>query len=211
MNNTIPINTSELPIVMQPSILHKIRDYFEDKKPDDAADTFYLYSWLYETSRYQKNSQVWANDVFLKKKLRIGGDKLKRIKAVLRKMDLIDYIPKRHKESGEKRYYIFVRLTWGYDPIIELGLACQLNKSKSFLISRYGELKSICSADDIGLDGLSLDGEDVEIYESDIYFHKGLIKIQADTSNGQREFSFPTHMVPDIIRKTYNYVVEQIN
>lgn len=208
MNSTDKRKDS-LPIIIHPSILEEIRAYFEDKQPDNAAETYYLYSWLYETSRFQGNNQVWANDVFLKKKLRIGGDKLKRAKAVLRKLDLIDYIRGRAND-GSIIYYIHVRKVWGYDPIIELGENCHALKCKKELIETYGESSPICTTEDIELDEIFLDGEELWFEQAHIYFEKGLIKIRSFTGGGVRDFALPKNMANDIIRRAYNYTAENM-
>ena len=147
--------------------------------------------------------------MFLKKKLRFGGDKLKRVKSVLRKLDLIDYV--RGKDNdGKEIYYIHIRHVWGYDPIIELGENCHALRCKKYLIETYGELNQICTSEDIGLEEMLIDDEEVGVFDGQIYFHDGCIKIKSYTEIGERQFAFPTHRVNDIIRRTYNYAVENM-
>jgi hypothetical protein len=79
----------------------------------DARD---LYLHLMFTARMQETNQVWANKTYLKKGLSLGDTRLKRAKALLKKLGLIEYVQPRKKGKVEK---VYIRLTklWSWQTI----------------------------------------------------------------------------------------------
>lgn len=70
-------------------------------KLEFGGDAFLLYSHLMFTARRQKTNSVYAKDVYLKKGLGWGGDKVKRTKSILKKMGLIEYIRRVDPKTGK--------------------------------------------------------------------------------------------------------------
>lgn len=69
-----------------------------------------LYLHLQFTARVQATNQVWAKDSYLRKGLQIGQAKLKRLKAILHNMGLIEYVQQRGADGRLAERYIRVRL-----------------------------------------------------------------------------------------------------
>ena len=67
-------------------------------KGQDGRDAFLVYTHLLYTHRREGTNRPWATIEYLKKGLGLGGDKIKRAKALLVKMGLIAY---RQQHTGK--------------------------------------------------------------------------------------------------------------
>ena len=69
-------------------------------------DAFQLYMHLMFTARLQETNQVWARDTYLMKGLGIGTPRLKKAKALLKKLGLIEYVRNRKEDGTLDKVYI---------------------------------------------------------------------------------------------------------
>ena len=74
----------------------------------EGLDAMRVWLHLQYTSIRQDTRNVWAKDVYIKKGLEMGGDKVKRMKAWLRRHDLIDYKRTRNADGTLGETYIQV-------------------------------------------------------------------------------------------------------
>lgn len=74
---------------------------------DNCADCIALYVFYYKTAKWQKTNTIKANDLYVKKSLKWGAEKIKRTKAILKEHGLIDIIQRR-KEGKIEGWYIQV-------------------------------------------------------------------------------------------------------
>lgn len=81
----------------------------------DGMDAYLLYSHLMFTARLQHTNSVKADDIYLKNGLQWGSVKLKKIKALLHKMNLIEYKQVRKGDGKLAEKYIIVHATGGTD------------------------------------------------------------------------------------------------
>lgn len=72
---------------------------------DNSADCIALYVFYYKTAKWQKTKVVKANDLYVKKSLKWGIDKIRRTKAILKEHGLIDIVQKR-KDGKIDGWYI---------------------------------------------------------------------------------------------------------
>lgn len=74
---------------------------------DNCADCIALYVFYYKTAKWQKTNTIKANDLYVKKSLKWGAEKIKRTKAILKENGLINIIQRR-KEGKIEGWYIEV-------------------------------------------------------------------------------------------------------
>lgn len=74
---------------------------------DNAADCIALYVFYYKTAKWQETNIIKANDLYIKKSLKWGIDKIRRTKAVLKENGLIDIVQRR-KDNKIDGWYIQV-------------------------------------------------------------------------------------------------------
>lgn len=74
---------------------------------DNCADCIALYIFYYKTAKWQKTNTIKANDLYVKKSLKWGAEKIKRTKAILKENGLINIIQRR-KEGKIEGWYIEV-------------------------------------------------------------------------------------------------------
>lgn len=72
---------------------------------DNAADCIALYMFYYKTAKWQKTNTIKANDVYIKKSLKWGSDKIRKTKANLKENGLIDIVQRR-KDGKIDGWYI---------------------------------------------------------------------------------------------------------
>lgn len=73
-------------------------------KLDNCADCIALYVFYYKTAKWQKTNQIKANDVYVKKSLKWGDNRLKSAKAILKLNGLIEIIQRRNNGKIEGWY-----------------------------------------------------------------------------------------------------------
>lgn len=71
---------------------------------DNCADCIALYVFYYKTAKWQKTNTIKANDLYVKKSLKWGAEKIKRTKAILKENGLINIIQRRKKGKIEGWY-----------------------------------------------------------------------------------------------------------
>ena len=76
-------------------------------KLDNCADCIALYVFYYKTAKWQKTNTIKANDLYVKKSLKWGIDKIKRTKAILKEHGLINIVQRR-KNGKIEGWYIEV-------------------------------------------------------------------------------------------------------
>lgn len=76
-------------------------------KLDNCADCIALYVFYYKTAKWQKTNTIKANDLYVKKSLKWGIDKIKRTKAILKEHGLINIVQRR-KDGKIEGWYIEV-------------------------------------------------------------------------------------------------------
>ena len=76
-------------------------------KLDNCADCISLYVFYYKTAKWQKTNTIKANDLYVKKSLKWGIDKIKRTKAILKEHGLINIVQRR-KDGKIEGWYIEV-------------------------------------------------------------------------------------------------------
>jgi uncharacterized phage protein (TIGR02220 family) len=74
---------------------------------DNCADCISLYVFYYKTAKWQKTNTIKANDLYVKKSLKWGIDKIKRTKAILKEHGLINIVQRR-KDGKIEGWYIEV-------------------------------------------------------------------------------------------------------
>ena len=74
-------------------------------KLDNCADCVALYVFYYKTAKWQKTNTIKANDLYVKKSLKWGIDKIKRTKKTLKEHGLIDIVQRR-KDGKIDGWYI---------------------------------------------------------------------------------------------------------
>lgn len=74
---------------------------------DNCADCIALYVFYYKTAKWQKTNTIKANDMYIKKSLKWGIDKIKRTKATLKEHGLINIVQRR-KAGKIEGWYIEV-------------------------------------------------------------------------------------------------------
>lgn len=74
---------------------------------DNCADCIALYSLYYKTAKWQKTNTVRANDLYVKKCLKWGIDRIKKTKQTLKEHGLIDIVQRR-KDGKIEGWYIQV-------------------------------------------------------------------------------------------------------
>lgn len=74
---------------------------------DNCADCIALYVFYYKTAKWQKTNTIKANDMYIKKSLKWGIDKIKRTKATLKEHGLINIVQRR-KDGKIEGWYIEV-------------------------------------------------------------------------------------------------------
>ena len=100
-----------LPIVIKDNVLSAIYTYYQDIQRNDTSYAYAVYLFLYKTARIQNNIRVYADDVFIRKGVAIGEKMLKRVKADLVRMKLIEYHQDRTKGVFSHKY-IEVKYVW---------------------------------------------------------------------------------------------------
>ena len=76
-------------------------------KLDNCADCIALYVFYYKTAKWQKTNTIKANDVYVKKSLKWGIDKIKRTKNILKEHGLINIVQRR-KDGKIEGWYVEV-------------------------------------------------------------------------------------------------------
>ncbi len=76
---------------------------------EHPAECIAVYMHLVRTARWQKTNSVWANNSYIKNGLKLGDKRLKRAKAELRALKLIDYIQKRNDKGQLGDTYIVIK------------------------------------------------------------------------------------------------------
>lgn len=76
-------------------------------KLDNCSDCIALYVFYYKTAKWQKTNTIKANDTYVKKSLKWGGDKVRRTKKILKENGLIDIVQSR-KDGKISGWYIQV-------------------------------------------------------------------------------------------------------
>jgi len=74
-----------------------------------GMNAYLLYSHLMFTARLQKTDTVWAKDLYIRKGLNWGSQKLLKAKALLKDLNLIETIKKRDKKGKIEGWYIKVK------------------------------------------------------------------------------------------------------
>lgn len=74
---------------------------------ENAADCIALYILYYKTAKWQKTNTIKANDLYVKKSLKWGIDKIKRTKQTLKEHGLINIVQRR-KDGKIEGWYIEV-------------------------------------------------------------------------------------------------------
>ncbi len=69
-------------------------------------DAFQLYIHLMFTARLQETNQVWAKNSYLMKGLGMGTPRLKKAKALLKKLGLVEYVQSRKNDGTMGEVYI---------------------------------------------------------------------------------------------------------
>ena len=82
-----------------------------------GMDAKNLYEHLMFTARLQGTMSVWAKDTYLMKGLHLGKDKLKKAKALLHKLKLIEYRQDRDEEGHFKDSYILIKTSYTTAPV----------------------------------------------------------------------------------------------
>ncbi len=82
----------------------------------DARD---LYLHLMFTARLQETNQVWANKTYLKEGLFLGDARLKRAKALLKKLGLIEYVKERGGRGRLSKVYIRLTKLWSWGTLAD--------------------------------------------------------------------------------------------
>ena len=78
-----------------------------DRLWEAGADAYTLYSFYYKTAKWQKTNQVKANDIYIKKCLSWGIERIRKTKKILTELGLITAIQKR-KDGRVVGWYIRV-------------------------------------------------------------------------------------------------------
>ena len=211
----MPRYKDPLPIIAHPSIMNMIRSHVIEH-PELKKDFHFitsLYFWLYETARRQGNNQVYAEVSFLERKLFCGRNRVKRTKAILHELELIDYKKKLCPEKGRVVTYIKVNHVWGANGVLSLLQASQLNEMKEFLIDGFGN-GVICTGENIGEEEIFIDingSEHVSTFVQDIYFNEDEMLCTNATINGGSEIEhiFRVDESPVILEKVYNYAINR--
>ena len=76
-------------------------------KLDNYADCIALYVLYYKTAKWQKTNTIKANDLYVKKVLKWGIDRIKRTKQTLKEHGLINIVQRR-KDGKIAGWYIEV-------------------------------------------------------------------------------------------------------
>lgn len=76
-------------------------------KLDNCADCIALYVFYYKTAKWQKTNTIKANDLYVKKSLKWGIDKIKRTKNILKEHGLINIVQRR-KDGKIEGWYVEV-------------------------------------------------------------------------------------------------------
>lgn len=76
---------------------------------EHPAECIAVYMHLVRTARWQKTNSVWAKNTYIKNGLKLGDKRLKRAKAELRALKLIDYIQKRNDKGQLGDTYIVIK------------------------------------------------------------------------------------------------------
>lgn len=74
-------------------------------KLENCADCIALYVFYYKTAKWQKTNSIRANDLYVKKCLKWGADKIKKTKATLKENGLINIIQRR-KDGKIEGWYV---------------------------------------------------------------------------------------------------------
>ena len=73
---------------------------------ENGADCFVLYGFYYKTAKWQKTNIVKANDEYVKKSLKWGIDKVKRVKDTLKEKGLIQTVKKINDNGKIEGWYV---------------------------------------------------------------------------------------------------------
>lgn len=74
---------------------------------ENCADCIALYMFYYKTAKWQKTNTIKANDLYVRKSLKWGSEKVKNIKNILKEHGLINIIQRR-KNGKIEGWYIEV-------------------------------------------------------------------------------------------------------
>ena len=73
-------------------------------KLDNCVDCIALYLFYYKTAKWQKTNTIKANDMYVKKSLKWGSEKIKRTKNILKEHGLINIVQRRNNGKIEGWY-----------------------------------------------------------------------------------------------------------
>ena len=74
---------------------------------ENCAECIALYVFYYKTAKWQRTNTIKANDLYVKKSLKWGIDKIRKTKAILKEHGLIDIVQRR-KDGKIEGWYIEV-------------------------------------------------------------------------------------------------------
>lgn len=196
----------KLPIVIHDDILSKIYTYYKDKKINDTALAYGIYTFLYKTARIQNNIRVYATDKFIKDGTGIGANKLKQIKRDLRALELIKTVRPRDKNGHyTKEFYIEVKYIWKPESMEKLFYqggddTARYKIARELLLCNFDEFEEIKAQREYEFN-ISLNGEEQEVYTENFYFENDLLKCNAFLSNSDSaiDYTVPENQVGDIV------------
>jgi hypothetical protein len=97
---------NEEPIVLSKHLLDII---YSNKNPEDLLG---LYVFYYKTAKFQKTNQIWAITSFTAKGIGWGEDKVRMVKAELKKLKLIEDIQEKKENNQFGKSFIKINFIW---------------------------------------------------------------------------------------------------
>jgi hypothetical protein len=80
------------------------------QETENPVDCIAVYNHLLRISRKQKSNSVWANNTYLQKGLRLSEKRLKRAKAELHRIGLLEYKQETDRKTGQiTKHYTVIR------------------------------------------------------------------------------------------------------
>lgn len=97
------------PLTIHMSIIDKM------KKEENTGDLISLYVFYYHTAKWQKTNSAKASDIYIKKCMKWGAEKVRRTKQKLQELGLIEVIRTNDKDGKVTGWYVKVKLMFSHN------------------------------------------------------------------------------------------------
>lgn len=103
----ISYNVIDEPIVISKGLLDLLL------KKENPADCIALYTFLYYTAKWQGTNQPKATVSYIAKALNWSENRVRKTKAILRELNLIEDVKRKNKSGKIEGHYLKVNFIWG--------------------------------------------------------------------------------------------------